>query len=342
MPDRARSSAGRVTVLLTSPRLPAGLLTGSAWRLLHQAPVVAAYDADTHLGRSLRAEGVTIEAWPDANAVSLLERARGAEVVWLAGDDGDEDMIRSLAAAVVQRSEAADGGPEVDVVVGSFDPVGARLLDLVEVMDRLRRECPWDRQQTHQSLVRYLVEETYETIEAIESADPDHLREELGDLLLQVMFHARLASERPDEPFAIDDVAAAIVEKLIRRHPHVFGTADADDAAAVETNWETIKAAEKSRASAMDGIPVGLPALSLASKVVDRTLKSTRSPSVPATTQTSYTAESLGDVLFALAAAAQAAGIDAEQALRARVAQEMADVRADEQRAGADDPSSRG
>nr|MBA2717370.1 MazG family protein [Propionibacteriales bacterium] len=115
---------------------------------------------------------------------------------------------------------------------------GSRLLDLVTVMDRLRRECPWDQQQSHESLVKYLVEETYETIDAIESGDRQHLREELGDLLLQVMFHARIASEHPDEAFDIDDVAGGIVEKMIRRHPHVFtatsegaGAADAADAA---------------------------------------------------------------------------------------------------------------
>ena len=106
---------------------------------------------------------------------------------------------------------------------GSYDLPGARLLDLVEVMDRLRRECPWDREQTHQSLLHYLVEEAYETLEAIETGDTDHLREELGDLLLQVMFHARIAAEHPRRGgFTIDDVAAGIVDKLVQRHPHVF------------------------------------------------------------------------------------------------------------------------
>lgn len=228
---------------------------------------------------------------------------------------------------------------------------GSRLLDLVDVMDRLRQECPWDQQQSHESLVRYLVEETYETIEAIESGDRDHLREELGDLLLQVVFHARIASEQLGEGFDIDDVAGGIVEKLIRRHPHVFaGTpsgadgAEAGDAEAgerlsahdVASRWETLKAREKGRASAVDGIPLGLPALSLADKVIARVRRSGSQPVSVSTSSTSgtaesLTAESLGEVLFALVAAASAAGLDAEQALRQRVAREMAQVRAADQ-----------
>ena len=231
----------------------------------------------------------------------------------------------------------------------SFDMTGRRLLDLVEVMDRLRRECPWDQQQSHESLVRYLVEETYETIEAIESGDRRHLREELGDLLLQVVFHARIASEDPDGGFDIDDVAGGIVEKMIRRHPHVFaGTATGSDSAAdgdaadgggdslsaddVQLRWEELKAREKSRSSAVDGIPPGLPALSLADKVISRVRRSERPLSVPAPSEPAYTADALGEVLFALVAAANAAGLDPEQALRRRVAQEVAAVRAGDQR----------
>ncbi|MGI8888813.1 MAG: MazG family protein, partial [Nocardioidaceae bacterium] len=199
----------------------------------------------------------------------------------------------------------------------------------------------WDQQQTHESLVRYLVEESYETIEAIESGDRDHLREELGDLLLQVMFHARVASQHPDEPFDLDDVAATIVDKLIRRHPHVFAGLEVAGVDDVEANWETIKATENSRTSAMEGIPPGLPALSLAAKVVSRSaavgLPSSVRPAETAHTEetlgeTAHTEETLGDVLFALVAAAHAAGIDAEQALRSRARREMADVRAREDR----------
>jgi XTP/dITP diphosphohydrolase len=149
---------------------------------------------------------------------------------------------------------------------------GWPLLDLVAVMDRLRSPggCPWDREQTHASRAPYLLEETHETLEAIDSGDDAHLREELGDLLLQVVFHARIAAERPGDPWTIDDVAGGITEKLVRRHPHVFADAEAPTAAHVEQAWERLKAAEKQRASVLDGIPVSLPALAAAQKTVSR------------------------------------------------------------------------
>ena len=323
----------RLVVLLTTPRLPAGLLTGAAWRTLHAADVIAAQDPSAALVQAVSAEDLTVEIRPDATAADLLRLADHGQVVWLAATHSDETLSRALADEVVRRADGGRAGPEIEFLVGSYDPTGSRLLDLVEVMDRLRRECPWDQQQTHASLVRYLLEETYETIEAIEGGDLVHLREELGDLLLQVMFHARIASEHPDDPFTIDDVAGQIVDKLVRRHPHVFADVEVTGADQVETNWETIKSAEKSRGSAMEGIPIGLPALSLAEKVITRTLKAAGVPTVPVPAEATYTAESLGEVLFALVAAAQPAGIDPEQALRQRVAQEMADMRAAEQRA---------
>ncbi len=218
------------------------------------------------------------------------------------------------------------------------DPPGSRLLELVAVMDRLRRECPWDQQQTHESLVRYLVEEAYEAIEAIEGKDPESMCEELGDLLLQVMFHARIASEAAASPFDIDDVASGIVDKLVARHPHVFAGVVVTDAAEVERNWEAIKAKEKSRKSVFDGIPLGMPALALADKVIRRraievvepvefTAETTGDGSTTAEgSTTALTAEVVGDALFDLVAAASAAGIDAEQALRARVAREIDSV----------------
>jgi XTP/dITP diphosphohydrolase len=327
------TAPANLSILLTSPRVPAGLLTGGAWRLLHQASVIGTADAESAVARAVTAEGLLVTVISDVSPAQLLALAATQDVVWLAADDGDEGLVRSLATEIVARSErpsADPPGPSLEVVVGSYDPVGARLLDLVEVMDRLRRECPWDREQTHESLVRYLVEESYETVEAIESGDREHLLEELGDLLLQVMFHARVSSEDPDQPFGIDDVAAGIVDKLVRRHPHVFGDVDASDAAAVEANWETIKAAEKSRESAVDGIPLGLPALSLAMKVVDRAARGSVELSVPVPAESAYSAETLGEVLFALVAAAHAAGLDPEQALRQRVRAEIDAVRAGE------------
>jgi XTP/dITP diphosphohydrolase len=322
---------GSLRVIVTSPRIPAGLLSGAAWDAIRSGAVVVADDPGDPLARAVIAAGVDVVLEPGVAADDLLGRASADDIVWLWGDRDTDAVARALADNVVGRAETAgDAGPEIEIVVGSFDPIGARLLDLVEVMDRLRRECPWDREQTHESLVRYLVEEAYEAIEAIESGDRDHLREELGDLLLQVMFHARVASEDADEPFGIDDVAAGIVEKLVRRHPHVFGDVEAADAAAVEANWDSIKAAEKSRASAVDGVPAGLPALAWADKVVGRVAKSSSTLSVPLPDQPAYTADALGDVLFALVAAGSAAGIDPEQALRARVRRELDAVRAQE------------
>ena len=143
----------------------------------------------------------------------------------------------------------------------------------VQVMDRLRSPggCPWDAAQTHESLTRYLLEETYEVIEAIETGDRTLLREELGDLLLQVLFHARLAEELPEhERFGIEDVAGALADKLISRHPHVFGDVQVASVEEQTELWEELKIAEKGRTSAVDGVPLAQPALALAAKLVSR------------------------------------------------------------------------
>jgi XTP/dITP diphosphohydrolase len=194
------------------------------------------------------------------------------------------------------------------------------LLELVEVMDRLRRECPWDREQTHESLTRYLLEETYETLEAIESGDRAHLREELGDLLMQVYFHARIAQEAPrgEGGFDVDDVARGIVEKLVRRHPHVFAGLEVADTAEVELNWERLKAEEKQRPGVADGIPAALPALAYADKVLSRFAKAGR-PLEPAP------GDGIGERMLALVAEARAAGLDAESELR-RTTRRMLDA----------------
>jgi XTP/dITP diphosphohydrolase len=201
----------------------------------------------------------------------------------------------------------------------STDAPGSRLLELVAVMDRLRRGCPWDQEQTHRSLARYLLEETYETLEAIESGDPDHLREELGDLLLQVCFHSVIASETG--AFDVDDVAAGIVEKLVRRHPHVFADVEVAGVADVEANWERIKADEKGRSSVLEGVPMALPALALADKVLGR---AARVEVLPVADDT------VGGRLLALVGEARAAGLDAEQELRDAVRRLARDVRAAE------------
>ena len=153
---------------------------------------------------------------------------------------------------------------------------GAALLRLVEVMDTLRVGCPWDAKQTHESLAPYLLEECYEALEALEGGEPAALRDELGDVLLQVVFHARVAAERTDGTgFTIDDVANGIVEKLIRRHPHVFGDVQVSGAEDVKRNWDAIKAAERggrdgALPAALGSVPFGQPALSLAAQLQRR------------------------------------------------------------------------
>lgn len=208
------------------------------------------------------------------------------------------------------------------------------LARLVEVMATLRAECPWDRQQTHRSLVPYLVEESCEVVEAVEElpggtvagAGPaaDHLAEELGDLLLQVVFHAQLASEVTDG-FDLEDVARGISDKLVARHPHVFAAEEAPTD--LHGVWEQRKALEKGRTSAMDGIPERLSALSRASKIIGRS----RSHRVPLELPSEpVDAASVGTEIVALVARAQASGVDAEQAVRDAVRGLAAEVRAAE------------
>ena len=212
-------------------------------------------------------------------------------------------------------------------------PPGTRLLALVAIMDRLRRECPWDARQTHQSLAPYLLEETYEALAALEDGDPAALREELGDVLLQVLFHARIAAERTDGTgYTIDDVADGIAAKLTRRHPHVFGTVEVDGAEQVSANWEAIKAAERAAAgggpaSAIDGVPLGQPALSLTAQLVRRAGRAT-GPAELAGPDGGPGAE-----LFALAARMAQAGLDPELELRTAARAYADRIRAAEQAA---------
>jgi len=196
---------------------------------------------------------------------------------------------------------------------------GERFFDLVEVMHTLRSPggCPWDAKQTHASLVKYLLEEAYETAEAIEQHDDRALREELGDVLLQVVFHARIAQEASG--WDIDDVAGDIVDKLVRRHPHVFAGAQVDTAADVEANWEHLKATEKGRTSSADGVPMAQPALALASALMGRATKAGIDVQVAGDIAAPGVVDetSIGDLLMAVVALARDAGVDAEAALRA-------------------------
>jgi XTP/dITP diphosphohydrolase len=209
----------------------------------------------------------------------------------------------------------------VDQVSGDPTPELSRL---VEVMAILRRGCPWDAEQTHSSLVQFLIEETAETIEAIESGNAEHLREELGDLLLQVIFHAEIAAE--SEPgFTVEDVAAGIADKLIARHPYVFGAEQTP--ADLYGTWEQRKAVEKGRSSVLEGIPEQLSALARASKIISRVRLRRVDLELP--TEPIEAAE-VGEQVVALVARAQASGIDPDQAVRAAVRSLEAAVRSAE------------
>jgi XTP/dITP diphosphohydrolase len=304
----------RIVLLVTSPRLPAGLLTAQAWDLVRPHPVFASADSDTVV--ALRSAGVAVELTTDP-LPALLDALAGHEtVIWLAGPTGDEKVARELGLRLAQEPGLA----ELELMYGSWDPPGARLLDVVTVMDRLVSPGgdPWKREQTHQTLARYLLEEAYEAYDAICDHDLAALREELGDVLLQVVLHSRMAEEA-DEPWSVDDLAGDLVEKLIRRNPHVFGdevVAGVDD---IIENWERIKREEKSRDSAMDGIALSQPALALAAKVLARAQRA--GITVPAPDID----DPLGLTLLGLVAQAQASGLDAEAALR-RVALAQAEA----------------
>lgn len=199
---------------------------------------------------------------------------------------------------------------------------GSRFTDLVSVMNRLRSPggCPWDADQTHESLVEYLIEEAHECVEAIEAGDQAAMQEELGDLLLQVVFHARIAEPQWD----IDSVVEGITNKLVSRHPHVFSSDVVESADAVEDTWHVRKAQEKGRDSLTDGIPESLPALMRASKLHSRTKTLNVSPTDQSARAELIMAEldsadQLGDLLFELVRVARAQGWDAEGSLRSAV-----------------------
>jgi len=199
--------------------------------------------------------------------------------------------------------------------------LGEALVELVTIMDRLRRECPWDAKQTHQSLRPYLLEEAYETLDALDREDFAELRAELGDLLLQVYFHARVAQERTDGTgFDIDDVARGIAAKLVRRHPHVFGDVTVADADEVKRNWNAIKAAERAQVSgqpgsALDGVPLAQPALALAAQL-QRRAQAAGVPDEVAELAAADEVSDLGAELFGLVTQARAAGLNPELELR--------------------------
>ncbi|ASY11531.1 XTP/dITP diphosphohydrolase [Candidatus Planktophila dulcis] len=209
----------------------------------------------------------------------------------------------------------------------------SQLQRLVEVMDRLRSPggCPWDAEQTHESLIKYLLEESYEFIDAIETDDRAGMREELGDVLLQVYFHSRIAQDHPTDPFSIEDVAGAIADKLISRHPHVFENLEVSGTDEIIENWEAIKAREKGRTSAIDGIAMAQPALPLVAKILYRAEKYNVDLHVDEYSSEKATEKSVGEALASVIAWAHENGIDPENALRAQAREMIRQIQAAEQ-----------
>jgi XTP/dITP diphosphohydrolase len=307
-------------VLVTSPRVAPGLLSWAAWDALRSADAVLA-PAGHPLLPALDEAGISYQA------AERIPESPGADgtVVWLP-EPGDDPPLP----------------PGATLLRGSADLPGAHLIDLVATMDRLRVECPWDARQTHQTLAPHLLEEPYEALEALESGDDRAFCEELGDVLLQVVFHARVAAERADG-YTIDDVADGIVAKLVRRHPHVFADVTVSGADEVHRNWDDIKRAEraekKERAeragvpagadgspSSLDGVPFGQPALALAAQlqrraaragVPDELARLEGHPGSPDPAGPGDPAEEIGRELFRLVLKARETGRDPELELRA-------------------------
>jgi len=314
-----------LTVLLSSSRVAPGLLTWQAWSALRAAARVLTSSAEHPLIPVLTAAEVVpavIDA-PPADAASLAAVLSAAvlsaegPVVWLAPPGAALDPLLPSSLSVSYQ-----------VLSGSHDLPGAHLLDLVSIMDTLRVSCPWDREQTHSSLLRYLLEEAYEAAETIEDGDLAALREEIGDVMFQAFFHARIAAERSaaEGGFTIDDVADTLAAKLIRRHPHVFGSVTVSSAADVNANWDEIKKAERAakaggpqQPSVLDSVPFGQPALSLAAQLQRRAERA--GITVPAEDTGLDAArpagENVGRMLMALVARAREAGLDPELELRA-------------------------
>lgn len=295
--------------MTAAPRQGAGPTPSGGTAVVLLGPGGSIPGAALPLVRAAAAVYTTADVPPPA---TLAEEAGAGSVVLLT-----DDLDSPAAAALLARGAT---------VVRPEPGYGTGLLDAAAVMDRLRSPggCPWDAQQTHESLRKYLVEECFELLEAIDDGDRAAMREELGDVLLQVLFHSRLAQESPQEPFSVDDVAADLAAKLVSRHPHVFEGGDpaVRDAHTQEHRWEQLKQQEKKRESSVDGVAMGQPALALAAKLVQRTERANLPRDLlPASP------------LFAAAARAKLSGDDPEGLLRAEARQFAADVRTAEQAA---------
>ncbi|NLU70880.1 nucleoside triphosphate pyrophosphohydrolase [Streptomyces sp. HNM0574] len=325
---------GRIVLLTTTHRVAPGLLSWPAWQALRTADRVVCADPAHPQLPYLREAGVEVESGVRPTARELVDLCRegGRTAVVVATAEGEPRLTDGLARLAGSGREDM---PELELLPGSYDLPGARLIDVVQVMDRIREECPWSGARDHRGLAKYAVEEAYELVEAIEEGDRGALCEELGDVLLQVVFHARIAQEDPEAPFAVDDVAAGIVEKLIHRHPHVFGEEEAATPEDVRAHWLRAKAAEKGRTSVTEGVPLGQPALALAAKLAGRVRTEGLQVPFPQPAELPE-GGAFGYELLALAARAEAEGTDPETALRAAARTYRDAIRAAEG-AGADD-----
>ena len=349
----------RLVLLVTAPTVRAGLLSWPAWQVLQGADRVLAGSVSDPLLPALDEAGIGWTLLPGAGAgPAELARHLTAAVAGAGGPGAGDTVFLcphdppgrpadvppgavALADELAGPSGLGPAGVAVELVYGSTGLPGSELLTLVSVMDTLRRKCPWDAKQTHESLAPYLIEESYEALDALESGNRQALREELGDVLLQVMFHARVAEERSDETgFDVDDVADGIVTKLVRRHPHVFAGVAVSGAEDVKRNWDQIKAAERAAAtgsagSALDGVPFGQPALALAAQL-QRRAERAGVPTELELTAADGTGDGLGAKLFELVARARAAGLDPELELRGAARRYQDRVRAWERAQAAD------
>jgi XTP/dITP diphosphohydrolase len=342
----------RVVLVASSPRFPL-LFPPQTWRALDAARPVYLLDRDHPSLPALEVGEIAWEPLPAAGdggpaGRDLLLIGQGIDPERVATARRQADALLALAK---QRGSATlllppvNDGPlvqmvsdraarqhiEVEAVYPLGEPKGSALIDLVATETRLRGPggCPWDLEQTHASLARHLVEEAYEVLDAIEEGGPDHLREELGDLLLQVVFHAQMAEDAGQ--FDVDAVARGITEKLVRRHPHVFGDQPAGSAGEVLRNWETIKREQEGRTDPLAGIPSALPALQFAAKLQKRAIDGGLAGAgrgepraavrrgldeADAAGDPERREEAIGELLFAVVALAMELGVEPEAALR--------------------------
>ncbi|MBV8386282.1 MAG: nucleoside triphosphate pyrophosphohydrolase [Acidimicrobiia bacterium] len=324
-----------VELLLADGRVDVDVVPGMsfldlAWTRLGVDPVASGV-------RLVDGRRFAVEAAGERGPLLVAQLDRGdvlSDVKLAAGDDHPDEVVVLQRLGLPDENVGTVKWDELDREVDAdhltslylpagAPPIAAEVARFAELVRTLRERCPWDREQTHRTLTRHLLEETYEVLEAIENLDEpggvEHLEEELGDLLFQVVFHATLAAE--EGSFTLADVATGIHDKLVLRHPHVFGTVEAETAGEVMQNWEQIKREEKGRASIMDGIPGDLPSLLYAHKVQRKAASAgVEVQPVPADELVASSDEEVGALLFGVVALARRAGVDPEAALRATTA----------------------